>query len=161
MKENNTQILIRYVKEAFIECFVVFSISFILYAIQESRNNIIVSLFDATQHRIYLDLKNLMIATYIYTFFNFWIKEKREKNLWSAISIKIIFQTIIYVIFLSIFRYEPLYKKYAILSVCIILAQIIEKLCLRYLKTSKKVDEILKYINVFLVILFIIFVIFG
>ena len=146
-----------YFKNIVIELFVILSISIIGYMVVESSTNIVVSLLDCTSNRINLDIKIIMFATYIYTFFSFCIKENREKNLWSALTIKLLIQFIMYITILNIYKYQPLYFKFMVLGVTIIIAQLIENMSLKYLNTNNKLDEILKYVNILIVILFIIY----
>ena len=62
-----------------------------------------------------------------------------------------------YITILNIYKYEPLYFKFMVLGVTIIIAQLIENMSLKYLNTNNKLDEILKYVNILIVILFIIY----
>lgn len=147
-------------KNILLEVLAMMSIASILYIIAESDSNLFVSIFDATKNNLYTDFKIIMIATYIYTFASFVTSEKRDKNLWSAITIKILIQSILYLTVLYFFRFEPLYIKSIILSVVIVISTIVEKGILRYLNTSSKLDELLKYINVFGILSFIMFLLF-
>lgn len=147
-------------KNILLEVLAMMSIASILYIIAESDSNLFVSIFDATKNNLYTDFKIIMIATYIYTFASFVMSEKRDKNLWSAITIKILIQSILYLTVLYFFRFEPLYIKSIILSVVIVISTIVEKGILRYLNTSSKLDELLKYINVFGILIFIMFLLF-
>ena len=148
------------IKSVLLEVLAMMSIASILYIITESDSNLFVSIFDATKNNLYTDFKIIMIATYIYTFASFVMSEKRDKNLWSAITIKILIQSILYLTVLYFFRFEPLYIKSIILSVVIVISTIVEKGILRYLNTSSKLDELLKYINVFGILIFIMFLLF-
>ena len=147
-------------KNILLEVLAMMSIASILYIIAESDSNLLVSIFDATKNNLYTDFKIIMIATYTYTFASFVMSEKRDKNLWSAITIKILIQSILYLTVLYFFRFEPLYIKSIILSVVIVISTIVEKGILRYLNTSSKLDELLKYINVFGILIFIMFLLF-
>ena len=148
------------IKSVLLEVLAMMSIASILYIITESDSNLFVSIFDATKNNLYTDFKIIMIATYIYTFASFVMSEKRDKNLWSAITIKILIQSILYLTVLYFFRFEPLYIKSIILSVVIVISTIVEKVILRYLNTSSKLDELLKYVNVFGILFFIMFLLF-
>lgn len=164
MKRNNNinnSISIKYIEDVLIEIFSILSISCLLYLFEESKYSIVVSFMDATQHRIAIDFKNLVIATYLYTFFNFCIKEKREKNLWSAITIKLIVQSVLYITILNVMKYEPLYVKYLVLAIVICVSKILEIIALKFFRTSSKLDDALKYANVFGFIFFVIFVLFS
>ena len=148
------------IKSVLLEVLAMMSIASILYIITESDSNLFVSIFDATKNNLYTDFKIIMIATYIYTFASFVISEKRDKNLWSAITIKILIQSMLYLTTLNYFRFEPLYIKSIILAIVIAISTIVEKVILRYLNTSSKLDELLKYVNVFGILFFIMFLLF-
>ena len=147
-------------KSVLLEVLAMLSIASILYIIAESDSNLFVSIFDATKNNLYTDFKIIMIATYIYTFASFVMSEKRDKNLWSAITIKILIQSMLYLTTLNYFRFEPLYIKSIILAIVIAISTIVEKVILRYLNTSSKLDELLKYVNVFGILFFIMFLLF-
>lgn len=148
------------IKSVLLEVLAMMSIASILYIIIESDSNLFVSIFDATKNNLYTDFKIIMIATYIYTFASFVMSEKRDKNLWSAITIKILIQSMLYLTTLNYFRFEPLYIKSIILAIVIAISTIVEKVILRYLNTSSKLDELLKYVNVFGILFFIMFLLF-
>lgn len=148
------------IKSVLLEVLAMMSIASILYIITESDSNLFVSIFDATKNNLYTDFKIIMIATYIYTFASFVMSEKRDKNLWSAITIKILIQSMLYLTTLNYFRFEPLYIKSIILAIVIAISTIVEKVILRYLNTSSKLDELLKYVNVFGILFFIMFLLF-
>ena len=148
------------IKSVLLEVLAMMSIASILYIIAESDSNLFVSIFDATKNNLYTDFKIIMIATYIYTFASFVMSEKRDKNLWSAITIKILIQSMLYLTTLNYFRFEPLYIKSIILAIVIAISTIVEKVILRYLNTSSKLDELLKYVNVFGILFFIMFLLF-
>lgn len=148
------------IKSVLLEVLAMMSIASILYIITESDSNLFVSIFDATKNNLYTDFKIIMIATYIYTFASFVMSEKRDKNLWSAITIKILIQSMLYLTTLNYFRFEPLYIKSIILAIVIAISTIVEKVILRYVNTSSKLDELLKYVNVFGILFFIMFLLF-
>ena len=148
------------IKSVLLEVLAMMSIASILYIITESDSNLFVSIFDATKNNLYTDFKIIMIATYTYTFASFVMSEKRDKNLWSAITIKILIQSMLYLTTLNYFRFEPLYIKSIILAIVIAISTIVEKVILRYLNTSSKLDELLKYVNVFGILFFIMFLLF-
>ena len=148
------------IKSVLLEVLAMMSIASILYIIIESDSNLFVSIFDATKNNLYTDFKIIMIATYIYTFASFVMSEKRDKNLWSAITIKILIQSMLYLTTLNYFRFEPLYIKSIILAIVIAISTIVEKVILRYVNTSSKLDELLKYVNVFGILFFIMFLLF-
>ena len=148
------------IKSVLLEVLAMMSIASILYIITESDSNLFVSIFDATKNNLYTDFKIIMIATYIYTFASFVMSEKRDKNLWSAITIKILIQSMLYLTTLNYFRFEPLYIKSIMLAIVIAISTIVEKVILRYLNTSSKLDELLKYVNVFGILFFIMFLLF-
>ena len=148
------------IKSVLLEVLAMMSIASILYIIAESDSNLFVSIFDATKNNLYTDFKIIMIATYTYTFASFVMSEKRDKNLWSAITIKILIQSMLYLTTLNYFRFEPLYIKSIILAIVIAISTIVEKVILRYLNTSSKLDELLKYVNVFGILFFIMFLLF-
>ncbi len=148
------------IKSVLLEVLAMMSIASILYIITESDSNLFVSIFDATKNNLYTDFKIIMIATYIYTFASFVMSEKRDKNLWSAITIKILIQSMLYLTTLNYFRFEPLYIKSIMLAIVIAISTIVEKVILRYVNTSSKLDELLKYVNVFGILFFIMFLLF-
>ena len=148
------------IKSVLLEVLAMMSIASILYIITESDSNLFVSIFDATKNNLYTDFKIIMIATYIYTFASFVMREKRDKNLWSAITIKILIQSMLYLTTLNYFRFEPLYIKSIMLAIVIAISTIVEKVILRYVNTSSKLDELLKYVNVFGILFFIMFLLF-
>ncbi len=150
-----------YIKDIIIESIITSVIGVIFYCILEAcGNNFIVALCDATQNRLNMDLKVILIATYLVSFTNLWIKYNREKNLWTSMFLKVICSAVIYVCILSIFTYSNLITKFILMFITITISQVLEKVAFKFLKTSAILDDIFKYINIFLAIILFIYSIF-
>ena len=89
------------------------------------------------------------------------IKEKRDKNLWISLFFKIISIIIIIPIFFYSYRailgIEILYLDLIILYISIIISEIVENYVKRCLVISSKVEDIYKYINIIVILIFVIF----
>ena len=129
------------IKSVLLEVLAMMSIASILYIITESDSNLFVSIFDATKNNLYTDFKIIMIATYIYTFASFVMSEKRDKNLWSAITIKILIQSMLYLTTLNYFRFEPLYIKSIILAIVIAIIVVVT-IAVKAIKEVKRVKVV-------------------
>lgn len=125
-----------------------------------SGGNLLVAMFSATNESIVEHIKIAVISTYIVAIVKMWIEEKRKYNLWSSLFFKFITQiiilTILFFSYQKIIQVENRLLDILIFYVSIILSEVVECMIEQKLKISAKVEDILKYINIFIIIIFII-----
>lgn len=131
------------------------------FAYEFSGRNILVALFSAVNESIWEHIKIACMSIYIVSFIKMAIKEKRDKNLWISLFFKIISIIIIIPIFFysyrSILGIEVLYLDLIILYISIIISEIVENYVKRCLVISSKVEDIYKYVNIIVILIFVIF----
>ena len=132
------------------------------FAYEFSGRNILVALFSAVNESIWEHIKIACMSIYIVSFIKMAIKEKRDKNLWISLFFKIISIIIIIPIFFYSYRailgIEILYLDLIILYISIIISEIVENYVKKCLVISSKVEDIYKYVNIIVILIFVIFI---
>lgn len=125
-----------------------------------SGGNLLVAMFSATNESIVEHIKIAVISTYIVAIVKMWIEEKRKYNLWSSLFFKFITQiiilTILFFSYQNIIQIENRLLDILIFYISIILSEAVECIIEQKLKISAKVEDILKYINIFIIIIFMV-----
>lgn len=125
-----------------------------------SGGNLLVAMFSATNESIVEHIKIAVISTYIVAIVKMWIEEKRKYNLWSSLFFKFITQiiilTILFFSYQKIIQVENRILDILIFYVSIILSEVVECMIEQKLKISAKVEDVLKYINIFIIIIFMV-----
>ena len=149
-------------KEFFIDIVVVSILGTLLHFLYEfSGGNLLVAIFSAVNESIWEHIKIAVMPTYIVAIFKMWIIEERKCNLWISLFAKII--TLIIVIPLLFYGYkaitntENLIIDIVIFYVSIIISEFVEYLIQNKIEVSAKLEDVFKYINIFLVIIFVLF----
>lgn len=149
-------------KESLIDVILISIIGIILhFTFEFSGGNILVALFSAVNNSIGEHIKIAVIAMYIVSLVKMSVKENREYNLWTSLFFKfitvIILITALYYIYKAIFIVESLIIDIFIFYISIVIARLVEVVVQAKLKISAKVEDIYKYLNIAIILLFIIF----
>ncbi len=160
MKECNK--LKHFSKDFFIDIILICIVGTIFhFAYEFSGGNILVALFSAVNESIWEHIKIAVMATYVVSFLKMAIKEKRDENLWTSLFFKVISIIIIIPIFFysykAILGVENLFFDLLILYLSIIISQIIESYIKNCIVVSARIEDIYKYINIAIIIIFIFF----
>lgn len=149
-------------KEFFIDIITISIIGTLLHFLYEfSGGNLLVAIFSAVNESVWEHIKIAVIPTYIVAIAKMWILEDRKCNLWSSLFLKIV--TLIILIPLLFYSYQAILKiesviiDIAIFYISIIISEFIEYIIQSKVKVSAKLDDIFKYLNIFMVGLFVIF----
>lgn len=152
-------------KEFFIDIVVVSILGTLLHFLYEfSGGNLLVAIFSAVNESIWEHIKIAVMPTYIVAIFKMWIIEERKCNLWTSLFAKVL--TLIIIIPLLFYSYkainntENLIIDIAIFYISIIISEFIEYIIQNKVEVSAKVEDIFKYLNIFLVIIFALFTFF-
>ncbi len=125
-----------------------------------SGGNFLVAIFSAVNESIVEHIKIAVISTYIVAITKMWIQEERKYNLWSSLFFK--FVTQIFVLTLLFFSYQKIVKienvvlDILVFYISIILSEIVEYLIEQKLSISAKLEDFFKYINIFIIIIFMV-----
>ena len=149
-------------KELIIDIFTILVVSMVLhFTFEYSGKNLLVAIFSATNESIWEHIKIVVMSTYLVTFIKLSIVEKREYNLWTAMFIRIISLIMLLIILLylynMIFLVENLLIVMIIILSSLIISKIIEEIIICKFKTTAKLDEFFKYVNIGIILLFILF----
>lgn len=160
MKECNK--LKHFSKEFFIDIIFICIIGTIFhFAYEFSGRNILVALFSAVNESIWEHIKIAVMSIYLVSFIKMAIKEKRDYNLWISLFFKVI--SIIIIIPILFYSYkailgvENLFFDLLILYFSVIISQIIESYIKSCIVVSAKIEDIYKYINIAIILIFMLF----
>ncbi len=145
-----------------IEILVIFIVAIMLhFTFEFSGRNIFVALFSATNESIWEHIKIVVMSTYIVTLVSLSLFEKREYNLWTALFFEVLSQILALTILLYFYKKIFLVENLIIVSIVLVISLIISKIVECYIeqkfKTSAKLDEIFKYLNIGVILLFMLF----
>lgn len=125
-----------------------------------SGGNLLVAMFSAVNESIVEHIKIAVISTYIVAIAKMWIQEERIYNLWSSLFFKFIFQiivlTLLFFCYQKIIQIENGILDILIFYISIILSEVVEFLIEKSLNVSAKLEDFFKYINIFIIIIFMI-----
>ncbi len=143
------------------ECVIIAIIVSVLHCIYEiSGRNLLVALFSAVNESILEHVKIAIFSIYIYEFSKMWIFEKREQNLWSMLLLKVVIVTCLISLLIFIYKniiwYEVLFIDIFICVISIFTALFLSRIVDKKIVVSAKTEEKCMYLNLFIVILFII-----
>lgn len=152
----------RICKEFFIDIIVICILGTLLhFAYEFSGGNLFVAMFSAVNESVWEHIKIAVVPIYIVSIAKMWIQEERKNNLWMALFFKalatIILIPLLFYGYQAIFKIESVVIDIIIFYVSIIIAEIVEYLVQNKLKISAKVEDIFKYLNIFLIGAFILF----
>lgn len=149
-------------KEFFIDIISISIIGTLLHFLYEfSGGNLFVAIFSAVNESVWEHIKIAVIPTYIVAIAKMWILEDRKYNLWTSLFFKVV--TIIILIPLLFYGYQAIIKVESVVIdiiifyVSIILSEIVEYIVQNKFKMSSKVEDVFKYLNIFMIGLFILF----
>lgn len=126
--------------------------------------NLIVSLFDGTNIKIYSHIIAVSCALFIENLAKMWIEERRKDNLWTSLFFKVI--TINYML-LSFIRIYKLINVETIIAIIflellsIVIAQIIEYVIQKKITVTSKTEEVFKYLNILIAIILVVSLMIG
>lgn len=149
-------------KESLVEILVTSILGTILhFTFEFSGKNILVALFSAVNESVWEHIKIAVWAIYIVSLVKMAVKENRECNLWSSLFYKVISITIIipllYYTYKAIFIVENLIIDIVIFYIAIIISRLVEVIVQNKFKISAKVEDVYKYLNLGVMLLFVIF----
>lgn len=152
-------------KEVIIDIIVISIIGTLLHFLYEfSGRNLLVAIFSAVNESVWEHIKIAVIPTYIVALVKMWIIEDRKYNLWTALFFKVI--TLIILIPLLFYGYQAIIKiesvilDIAIFYISIITSEIIEYFIQKKFKVSANLEDVFKYLNIFLIGIFVLFTFF-
>ena len=135
--------------------------AFMHYFYSLSRKNVLVGLIAPVNESVWEHIKIAVIPTYIVALVKMWIIEERKCNLWSSLFFKVI--TIIILIPTFFYSYQAITKiesvviDIIIFYISIICSELIEYFVQNRFKISSKNEDVFKYLNLFMIITFIVF----
>lgn len=149
-------------KEFFIDIIIISILGTLLhFAYEFSGGNLFVAIFSAVNESVWEHIKIAVVPVYIVAIAKMWIQEERKNNLWISLFFKalttIILIPLLFYSYQAIFKIESVVIDIIIFYVSIISAEIIELFIQSKLKVSAKLEDIFKYLNIFLVGAFILF----
>ena len=154
--------LILFSKEFFLDIIVISILGTLLHFLYEfSGGNFLVAIFSAVNESVWEHIKIAVIPIYIVALCKMWILEERKCNLWISLFFKVI--TVIIVIpvlfygYQAILHTENMIIDIAIFYISIIISEFIEWIVQSKFKISAKKEDVYKYLNIVLILLFIIF----
>lgn len=131
------------------------------FAYEFSGGNLFVAIFSAVNESVWEHIKIGVFAIYFVAFFEMAIVEKRERNLWISLLYKVLTLCVIipflYYTYKAIFGVEKMVLDIIIFFIAIIISQIIENIVRCKADVSAKVEDVYKYLNILVIILFAIF----
>lgn len=149
-------------KEFLIDIVAISIIGTLLHFLYEfSGKNFLVAIFSAVNESVWEHIKIAVIPTYIVALAKMWIIEERKCNLWSSLFFKVI--TIIILIPTFFYSYQAITKiesvviDIIIFYISIICSELIEYFVQNRFKISSKNEDVFKYLNLFMIITFIVF----
>ncbi len=149
-------------KEFFIDIITISILGTLLhFAYEFSGGNLFVAIFSAVNESVWEHIKIAVVPIYIVAIAKMWIQEERKNNLWVSLFFKafttIILIPLLFYSYQAIFKIESVVIDIIIFYVSIISAEIVELFIQSKLKVSAKIEDIFKYLNIFLVVVFILF----
>lgn len=152
-------------KESLVDIIVISIIGTILhFTFEFSGGNLLVALFSAVNESVWEHIKIAVMAIYIVSLVKMAVKEKREYNLWTALFFKfvtvIILIPLLYYTYKAIFMVENLIVDMLIFYISIIISRLVEVIVQNKFKVSAKVEDVYKYLNIAIIIFFVIFTFF-
>lgn len=149
-------------KESLVDIIVISIIGMVLhFTFEFSGGNLLVALFSAVNESVWEHIKIAVWAIYLVSLVKMAIKEERECNLWSSLFFKVLTVIILipalYYLYKAIFVVENLIVDIAIFYIAIIISRLVEVTVQNKFKISAKVEDVYKYINLGIILLFIIF----
>lgn len=149
-------------KEFFIDIIATSIIGTLLHFLFEfSGGNFLVAIFSAVNESVWEHIKIAVIPTYVVAIFKLAIIEERKCNLWISLFFKVI--TLIILIPLLFYGYQMILKTesvvidIAIFYISIVVSEFIEYLVQKNRNISAKLEDIFKYLNLFLIGIFVLF----
>lgn len=152
----------RICKEFFLDIIVISILGTLLhFAYEFSGGNLFVAIFSAVNESVWEHIKIAVIPIYIVAIAKMWIQEDRKRNLWTSLFFKalttIIMIPLLFYGYQAIFNIESVIIDIVIFYVSIIISEIIECLIQNKLNISAMVEDVFKYLNLFLFTIFVIF----
>ncbi len=150
-----------YTKENFTDMILITILSVLLYSILEfNGGNFLATLFSGINRSLILNVRIVAISTYIVSLFKMWIQMVRKPNLWTSLFVKVIvlviFVFLLETIYITLIGFQSLILDILVLIVSQIISQIVEWLIEKKFRTTPKIEDVFKYLNIFLFIGFII-----
>lgn len=152
----------RICKEFFIDIIVISILGTLLhFAYEFSGGNLFVAIFSAVNESVWEHIKIAVVPVYVVAIAKMWIQEDRKSNLWTSLFFKVL--TIVILIPLLFYSYQAIFNiesvviDIIIFYVSIVIAEIIECLIQNKLCISAVVEDIFKYLNLFIIGIFILF----
>ncbi len=150
-----------YTKENFTDMILITILSVLLYSILEfNGGNFLATLFSGINRSLILNVRIVAISTYIVSLFKMWIQMVRKPNLWTSLFVKVIvlaiFVFLFEIIYINLIGFQSLMLDILVLIVSQIISQIVEWLIEKKFRTTPKIEDVFKYLNIFLFIGFII-----
>ena len=154
-----------YTKEALVDILVICIINILLhFTFEITGRNLLIAMFSAVNRSIWEHIKIAVVSTYLVALVRMSIKEKRDYNLWTALFFKIITlistMLMLFYIYDLVFSVENLAADLVILCIGVVISRIVENIILSKLKISAIVEDIYKYINLGIILFFVIFTFF-
>ena len=149
-------------KESLIDIIVICIIGTVLhFTFEFSGKNILVALFSAVNESVWEHIKIAVWAIYIVSLIKMAIKEERECNLWSSLFFKVLTVVILipalYYLYKAIFIVENLIVDMSIFYISVIISRLVEVIVQNKIRISAKVEDVYKYLNLGIIIMFVIF----
>ncbi len=150
-----------YTKENFTDMILITILSVLLYSILEfNGGNFLATLFSGINRSLILNVRIVVISTYIVSLFKMWIQMVRKTNLWTSLFVKVIvlsiFVFLLETIYITLIGFQSLALDILVLIVSQVISQIVEWLIEKKIRTTPKLEDVFKYLNIFLFIGFII-----
>lgn len=126
--------------------------------------NLIVSLFDGTNIKIYSHIIAVSCALFIENLAKMWIEERRKDNLWTSLFFKVITINFMLLSFIRIYKVINVETIIAIIFLellSIVIAQIIEYLIQKKITVTSKTEEVFKYLNILIAIILVVSLMIG
>ena len=151
--------LILFSKEFFLDIIVISILGTLLHFLYEfSGGNFLVAIFSAVNESVWEHIKIAVIPIYIVALCKMWILEERKCNLWISLFFKVIIVIpVLFYGYQAILHTENMIIDIAIFYISIIIAEFIEWIVQSKFKISAKKEDVYKYLNIVLILLFIIF----
>lgn len=149
-------------KESLVDIVVICIIGTVLhFTFEFSGRNILVALFSAVNESVWEHIKIAVWAIYIVSLIKMAIKEERECNLWSSLFFKVLTVVILipglYYLYKAIFIVENLIVDMSIFYISVIISRLVEVIVQNKFRISAKVEDVYKYLNLGIIIMFVIF----
>lgn len=150
-----------YTKENFVDMIVITILSILLYSILEfNGGNFLATLFSGINSSVILNIRIVVISTYIVSLFKMWIQMVRKPNLWTSLFVKIVvlsvFVFLLETIYITIIGFQSLLLDILVLIVSQVISQIFEWLIEKKIRATPKLEDVFKYLNIFIFFGFII-----